>query len=66
MARRQERRYFDDWDRIYREIRARNLACGAAIAQPADASLLHEHNVTKPIKAAHATRRRIPLSVESG
>ena len=66
MARSKERHYFDDWDRIHREVRDRNIACGAAIAQPADASLLHEHNVTKPLKAAHATRRRIPLTVESG
>jgi pyruvate-formate lyase-activating enzyme len=65
MARSKERHHFDEWDRIYREIRTRNLACGAAVAQPADSSLLHEHNVTKPLKAAHATRRRIPLTVES-
>lgn len=62
MSRRAERRYFDGWDEIYRQIRERNLVCGAAIKQPADSSLLHEHNVTKPLKAAHATRRRIPVT----
>jgi radical SAM superfamily enzyme YgiQ (UPF0313 family) len=62
MPRRRERRYFDGWDALHREIRARNIACGAAIAQPADPTLLHEHNVTKPLKAAHATHRRIPVN----
>ena len=65
MSRHEERHYFDDWDRIYREIWTRNLESGAAVRQPADSTLLHEHNVTKPLKAAHATRRRIPVSVES-
>ena len=65
MSRHEERHYFDDWDRIYREIWTRNLESGAAVRQPADSTLLHERNVTKPLKAAHATRRRIPVSVES-
>lgn len=64
MSRREERRYFDAWDEVYRDVRARNLACGAAVKQPVDSSLLHENNVTKPLKAAHATRRRIPVTVE--
>lgn len=63
MPRRQERRFFDGWDEIYREIRARNLACGAAVAAPADTRELHERNVTKLLKATHGTPRRIPLSV---
>jgi anaerobic magnesium-protoporphyrin IX monomethyl ester cyclase len=65
MARRRERRYFDGWDQVYRDIRARNLACGATVKQPEDTNLLHEHNVTKELKAAHATRRRIPVTVSS-
>jgi anaerobic magnesium-protoporphyrin IX monomethyl ester cyclase len=65
MARREERHYFDGWDQLYRDIRARNLGCGATVRQPADSGQLHEHNVTKELKAAHATRRRIPVMVES-
>ncbi|HEY3144100.1 MAG TPA: radical SAM protein [Acidimicrobiales bacterium] len=65
MSRHEEKHYFDDWDRLYREIWTHNLESGAAVRQPADSTLLHEHNVTKPLKAAHATRRRIPVSVES-
>jgi radical SAM superfamily enzyme YgiQ (UPF0313 family) len=63
MPRRQERRFFDGWDEIYREIRARNLACGAAVAAPADTAELHERNVTKLLKETHGTRRRIPVTV---
>jgi radical SAM superfamily enzyme YgiQ (UPF0313 family) len=63
MPRREERRFFDGWDEIYREIRARNLACGAAVAAPADTRELHERNVTKLLKSTHGTQRRIPLSV---
>jgi hypothetical protein len=63
MPRRRERAFFDGWDGVYREIRARNLACGAAIEAPADTTLLHEHNVTKQIKETHGTRRRIPVAV---
>jgi len=65
MSRHQERHYFDGWDELHREIRARNLSCGATTRQPADSNLLHEHNVTKELKAAHATRRRIPVTGES-
>jgi anaerobic magnesium-protoporphyrin IX monomethyl ester cyclase len=63
MSRRQERRFFDGWDELYREIRARNLACGAAVEAPADTAELHERNVTKLLKATHGTRRRIPIAV---
>jgi anaerobic magnesium-protoporphyrin IX monomethyl ester cyclase len=63
MSRRRERHFFDEWDAIYREIRASNLACGAALPGPADTAELHERNVTKLIKSAHGTRRRIPVGV---
>jgi anaerobic magnesium-protoporphyrin IX monomethyl ester cyclase len=63
MPRRQERRFFDGWDATYRDIRARNLACGAAVEAPADPAALHERNVTKLLKQTHGTRRRIPLTV---
>jgi radical SAM superfamily enzyme YgiQ (UPF0313 family) len=63
MSRRRERRFFDDWDSIYRGIRASNLACGAALAAPADTTELHQRNVTKLIKSTHGTRRRIPVGV---
>ncbi|MBN2622979.1 MAG: B12-binding domain-containing radical SAM protein [Acidimicrobiales bacterium] len=63
MSRRRERRFFDDWDAIYRDIRANNLACGAALPGPADTTELHKRNVTKLIKGVHGTKRRIPVSV---
>ncbi len=63
MSRREERRFFDQWDGIYRSIRTNNLACGAALPGPADTTELHERNVTKLIKEIHGTRRRIPVGV---
>jgi len=65
MDRRRERALFESWDGIYREIRARNQACGAALQLSTDPSRLHEVNVTKQIKQAHGTKRRIPVSVAS-
>ncbi|HLM65283.1 MAG TPA: hypothetical protein VK306_13370 [Acidimicrobiales bacterium] len=52
--------------RDHREIRRRNLASGAAMAAPTDTTKLHERNVTKLVKEAHGTPRRIPLTVERG
>ena len=63
MSRRAERHVFDGWDAIYREIRARNLASGAAVESPADTTELHSRNITKILKSTHGTRRRIPLEV---
>lgn len=65
MDKRRERAMFESWDAIYREIRARNQACGAALQLSTDPSRLHEVNVTKQIKQAHGTKRRIPVSVAS-
>jgi hypothetical protein len=61
MSRRRERRFFDGWDEVYRDVRRRNLASGAAIESPADTTLLHERNVTKLLKTTHAVGRRIPI-----
>jgi hypothetical protein len=36
MSRSRERRSFDGWDRLHRDIHTRTLANGAAVAQPAD------------------------------
>jgi radical SAM superfamily enzyme YgiQ (UPF0313 family) len=66
MPRRQERAFFDGWDALYREIRRRNLETGAAVESPADTTELHQRNITKILKATHGTRRRIPVSAESG
>ena len=66
MSRRQEKSFFDGWDEIYRDIRRRNLESGAAVESPADTTELHSRNITKILKATHGTRRRIPVSVESG
>jgi radical SAM superfamily enzyme YgiQ (UPF0313 family) len=65
MPRRQERAFFDGWDAVYREIRSRNLACGAAVLAPSDTNELHERNVTKQLKETHGVKRRIPVSVVS-
>jgi hypothetical protein len=66
MSRRQEKSFFDGWDAIYRDIRRRNLESGAAVASPADTTELHTRNITKILKATHGTKRRIPVSIESG
>jgi anaerobic magnesium-protoporphyrin IX monomethyl ester cyclase len=63
MSRREERNFFDSWDRTYREIRASNLASGAAVRAPADTTELHTRNVTKILRETHGTKRRIPVSV---
>jgi anaerobic magnesium-protoporphyrin IX monomethyl ester cyclase len=63
MSRREERNFFDSWDRTYREIRASNLASGAAVRAPADTTELHTRNVTKILRETHSTKRRIPVSV---
>lgn len=66
MSRRQERAFFREWDAIYREIRSRNISCGAAVRAPDDVHDLHKRNVTKILKETHGTRRRIPVEVVSG
>jgi radical SAM superfamily enzyme YgiQ (UPF0313 family) len=66
MSRRQEKSFFDGWDAVYRDIRRRNLESGAAVASPADTTELHTRNITKILKATHGTKRRIPVSIESG
>ncbi|HKH03708.1 MAG TPA: hypothetical protein VKA65_00990, partial [Acidimicrobiales bacterium] len=63
MPRKDEEAFFASWDGIYREVRRRNLASGAAVEAPADTTKLHERNVTKLLKSTHGTARRIPLSV---
>ena len=61
MSRAEEKRMFAPWDDIYREIRAQNVRVGAHVLAPADTRELHENNVIRPLKAAHAVRRRIPV-----
>jgi hypothetical protein len=63
MPRKEEDAFFASWDGIYREVRRRNLASGAAIEAPSDTTKLHERNVTKLLKETHAVPRRIPLAV---
>jgi radical SAM superfamily enzyme YgiQ (UPF0313 family) len=65
MPRRKERAFFDGWDDLYREIRRRNLETGAAVESPVDTTELHTRNITKILKATHATRRQIPVTVEN-
>ena len=62
ISRREERAFFRSWDGIYREIRTRNIASGAAVEGP-DVHDLHKRNVTKILKETHGTKRRIPVTV---
>ncbi len=65
ISRREERAFFRTWDGIYRDIRARNIASGAAVEGP-DVHDLHKRNVTKILKETHGTKRRIPVTVVGG
>jgi anaerobic magnesium-protoporphyrin IX monomethyl ester cyclase len=61
MSRSEEKRFFEAWDEIFREIREKNVRDGVHILAPADTRELHKTNVIKSVKASHAARRRIPL-----
>jgi anaerobic magnesium-protoporphyrin IX monomethyl ester cyclase len=63
VPRAEEREIFDDWDRIFREIRARQLAAGVREVAPADTRELQSLNVIKPLQITHGTRRTIPVHV---
>jgi anaerobic magnesium-protoporphyrin IX monomethyl ester cyclase len=58
-----ERRLFEHWDDIFREIREKNVRDGVHTPAPADTRKLHEINVIMPLKAEHGARRRIPVKV---
>jgi radical SAM superfamily enzyme YgiQ (UPF0313 family) len=57
----EERALFSDWDRIFRQLRAQQLACGARAAAPADTEELHRHNVAEGLKRNHETPRRLAV-----
>jgi radical SAM superfamily enzyme YgiQ (UPF0313 family) len=61
MPRSEERAMFAGWDDIFRDIRERNVSQGVHVIAPADTTKLRDTNVIKPLQAAHATRRRIPV-----
>ncbi len=60
-----ERRLFEHWDDIYRQVREKNIRDGVHTPAPADTRKLHEINVIMPLKAEHGARRRIPVKVGS-
>jgi len=63
MSRADEKRLFEHWDDIYREVREKNVRDGIHTLAPADTRKLHEINVILPMKAEHGARRRIPVKV---
>ncbi len=63
MSRADEKRLFEHWDDIFRQIREKNIRDGVHTPAPADTRQLHEINVILPLKAAHGARRRIPVKV---
>jgi anaerobic magnesium-protoporphyrin IX monomethyl ester cyclase len=63
MSRADEKRLFEHWDDIFRQIREKNILDGIHTLAPADTRKLHEINVIMPLKAEHGARRRIPVKV---
>jgi len=63
MSRADERRLFERWDGIFREVREKKIRDGVHTPAPADTRQLHEINVILPLKAEHGARRRIPVKV---
>ena len=63
MSRADEKRLFEHWDDIFRQIREKNIRDGIHTPAPADTRQLHEINVILPLKAEHGARRRIPVKV---
>jgi hypothetical protein len=63
MSRADEKRLFEHWDDIFRQIREKNIRDGVHTPAPADTRQLHEINVILPLKAEHGARRRIPVKV---
>jgi anaerobic magnesium-protoporphyrin IX monomethyl ester cyclase len=61
MSRSEEKRFFEHWDAIFREIRETNVRDGVHVLAPADTRELHKSNVIKSVKASHGARRRIPV-----
>lgn len=61
MSREEERRLFEAWDAIFREVREKNVCDGVRTLAPADTRDLHKTNVIKPMHLTHAARRRIPV-----
>jgi hypothetical protein len=62
MSRAEERRMFEPWDRIFREIREKNVLDGVHVRAPDDTRLLRETNVIRELKLEHGARRRIPVN----
>ncbi len=63
MSRADEKRLFEHWDDIFRQVREKNLRDGVHTPAPADTRELHKINVILPLKAEHGARRRIPVKV---
>jgi len=59
ISRREERRFFADWDDILRDIRRSNLAQGIAEPAPADTRELHKRSVVPQLKLAGDRRHSV-------
>lgn len=57
-----EKRLFEGWDPIYREIHRHNLQAGVRRPSVADSARLHEHNVIKELREDHGTPRVLALT----
>lgn len=62
LPRREERRLFEGWDAIYREIHRQKLQAGARRPSVTDSAQLHEHNVIEELREEHGTARILALS----
>jgi radical SAM superfamily enzyme YgiQ (UPF0313 family) len=58
----EEKRLFDGWDSIYREIHRQKRQAGVTRPSVVDAARLHEHNVIEQLREDHGTARVLALS----
>ncbi len=61
MSRADERRLFEGWDGIFRELRRRNFELGVETASPADTRELHRTNVMTRLAKTHGSRHELPV-----
>jgi hypothetical protein len=58
----EEKRLFDGWDSVYREIHRQKRQAGVTRPSVADPARLHEHNVIEQLREDHGTARVLALS----
>lgn len=62
LPRSEEKKLFEGWDAIYREIHRRKLEAGVRRPSVADPARLHEHNVIEELREEHGMPRVLVLS----